>query len=896
MPDRWLSWCRRLAPESLRDAAFDPAAEDLLHQACLSRASQGTAARLASDAWLRIRLLGAALECRRLEAMAHTHSQSVLPMGRIGRGTMLRDIITSARRLWREPRFTVTAVLTLALGLGANLTVFTFVDAFLLAPLPVPDPSSLVRVYANDGEGGPDTVSYPNYRDGRDRTASAIDLATHAQTMALIGPPDATEVRPLELVSGNFFRVLRLAPQAGRLLSEADDTAELASPVAVISDRYWRSHFGARPDALQRPIFINGARFDVVGVAPVGFDGTFAAHRVDIWVPVTMQQYVRPRGLLLERRGWGWLSMIGRLQPGAGVSDAERALATAAADINRRFPVRPSDAPFGYLVRPVTAMTEDDRQNLAPVLLTSFAFTALLFLATCANLSSLMHARIAGRRKEYAIRQSLGAGRLRLMTEWMIECMLLALAGGAAALFVARLTAVGLGSIQLPLQLLGDLSFATSLQWRVVAYSLGVSLCGAFAFGLGGAWRAARQVPVEALKEEGGTTTVGRGSSRVRRALVALQVGVSVVLLMLASLLSTSLRRQEHASPGFETSSLGVLSVHLQRQRVPEAEWPALTDRALTVVRSVPGVAAADVGMRAPLEPGRDRMTIRVPGYDPAHTAKGLSIDFNQVGADYFKTLGILFAAGEPWDPRSATTAIVVNRTFAERYWGTSDAVGRTVLIGRTSASVAGVVADTAYYNVGETPRPFIFLPAHVQPPGGFVLHLRAAEGTDPRALVPIVAKSLSTADARLASFDVMAFDDFRQVPLFASRLLTMAAVAFGTVSLVLTVFGLFGVIASSVSSRTREIGVRLALGAAPDRVQRGVIGDALRLAAVGGTVGLGAGYLAAFQLQSWLFGVGPFNVGVTIGVVVMVAVVATLSAWIPARRASRIDPVTALR
>lgn len=345
-----------------------------------------------------------------------------------------------------------------------------------------------------------------------------------------------------------------------------------------------------------------------------------------------------------------------------------------------------------------------------------------------------------------------------------------------------------------------------------------------------------------------------------------------------------------------DASTVGLLSIHMQRQRVPANEWPALTERALTIAGAVPGVAAADIATRAPLEPGQDNVIIRVPGYDPKHDANGLKTDFTQVGPNYFQTLGIPFEAGGTWDPRAGAPTVVVNHTMAKRYWDGGNAVGRTVLIGRTPATVSGVVADTAYYNVGETPRPYIFLPAHVEPPGGFVLHLRAAPGVDPGALAALVAKSPASADARLAAFDVMSFDVLRQVPLFPSRLLTMAALSFGAVSVVLTVFGLFGVIAASVSARTREIGVRLALGAAPDRMQRSVIGEALTLAAVGGAGGLVAGYLAAYQLRAWLFDVAPFDLVVTVGVITMVALLATMSAWIPARRASRIDPVRALR
>ena len=895
MPERWVAWCRRLVPEPLRTDAFDPTAEDLLHAACLSRRPR-IAARVIDGARLRARVLLAALECRRLAAFTPPSSHQLPGWGPVRKGTMFRDLMTVTRRLRREPRFTAAVILTLALGLGANLTVFTFVDAYLIAPLPVPQPGELLRVSQDRDGGSADLASYPNYRDGRDASRAVIDLAAHTQTMALVGPPDAGEVRAIEVVSGNYFRVLRLVPQAGRLLTDADDLAELASPVVVISDGFWRSRLGARPDAIGSPLYINGARFDVVGVAPPGFNGTFAAHSVDVWAPITMQQHVRPRGLSIDRRSWGWLWMIGRLTPGHGPAEAERALTVAADGINRQFPPsRPADA-LAYVVQPVSALSVGDQARLTPVLLTAFAFTGLLFIATCANLAGLMHARVAARRKELAVRQSLGAGRLRLMWEWMVECTLLALGGGVAALVVARLTAQLLGAVELPRQLLGDLSFDTTLQWRVAVYTLGVSLLGAVLFGASSAWRAARQVPVDALKEEGGNSSGGRRSVRARRAMVTVQVGVSVVLLMLASLLTTSLRRQQQASPGFDTSVMGVLSVHLQRQRVPEGEWPALTQRALDAARAVPGVEAADLGLRAPLEQGEDVQTIRIPGYDPQHEADGLSIDFNQVGPRYFDTLGLPFESGGPWDPRNSAPTVVVNHTMAARYWPGTDPVGRTVLIGRTSATVSGVVADSAYYNVGESPRPFIYLPAHVQPPGGFVLHVRAARGTDPAALMAVVAKSLAGSDARLAPFDVMAFNELRQVPLFPTRLLTMAALVFGVVSVILTAVGLYGVIAASVSARTREIGVRLALGAQPDRVQRGIIAEALTLAAVGGSAGLVAGYLAAYQLRAWLFDVAPFDLAITVGVVATVAVLAMASAWVPARRAARVDPVRAMR
>jgi predicted permease len=875
----WVGWCRRLAPHHLREEAFDPSVSDLV---------------LASVPPLRfcLQVLLIALECRRLGATALAPAVQLSLTQRTLVTQQLRGVV---RRLWREPRFAVAVVLTLALGLGANLTVFTFVDAFLIAPLPVPNPDALVRV-GQDREDDVTITSYLNYRDGRDAARPVLDLAAHSETVALVGPPEAAEPRALELVSGNYFRVLGVAPQRGRLLSDADDSAELAHPVVVVSDRYWRSRLGGRPDVVGQSLILNGARFDIVGVAPSTFRGTYAARQIDLWAPVTMQQVARPRGLTLERRTWGWLFMIGRLTPGHTIADAERALAAAAEDITRRFPPSPGDGPFRFEVRPATALAEADRRRFEGPLVTTFAFTGLLFLATCANLAGLMHARLTARRRELAIRQSLGAGRTRLIAEWMTECLLLACAGGAAALVLARFTAIGLSRIDLPLEMMGSASFATTLQWRVVFYALGVSALGCVLFGVTSAWRASRQAPVDVLKSEGGAAAGGRQSARTRRVMVAFQVGVSVVLLLVASLLASSLHRQRVAPPGFAAADVGLMSIDLRRQRVPEGEWPVLTRRALDSVRTTAGVAHADIGFRAPLQPGEDQIVVRVPGYDPSHDAAGLSVDFNQVGPAYFDTLGIPFVAGHTWDDRAPTQAVVINKTMASRYWPDAKAVGKTVLIGRAPAIVSGVVADTLYYNVGESPRPYIYLPAHVQPPGSYVLHVRTTSYGDVQALVARVAQTLASADSRLAPFDVMSFDDLRQVPLFPIRMLTMAAVIFGGVSLLLTVVGVYGVIAASVSGRAREIGVRLALGAAPDRIQRGVIGEALVLAVAGGGVGLIAAYLTARELQAWLFEVQPFEPALSVAVMLLVAVIAALSAWMPARRASHVDPIIVLK
>ena len=896
MPDRWTSFCRACTPAPLRAAVFDPAVADLVQGACLRRGHRSWFVRLGARVALPLLVAWTVVQCRLLHARASSAPGYHRPGRQSGKGIMSRSFTVVIRRLWREPRFTAAVVLTLAVGLGANLTVFTFVDAYLLAPLSVPQSDALLRVGGDGGGGRSEMVSYPNFDDARTHSAAAIDLAAHTQTDALVGPPDAAQVRPVELVSGNYFRVLKLTPQIGRFIDDADDRTELAQPVVVIGDRYWHSRFGGRPGVIGESLVINGATFQVIGVAPAGFGGTYAARRMDLWTPITMQQVVRPRGLSITRRGWGWLAMIGRPAPGSTRGDAERALSQAAASIEEQFPGAGGTRPFGFVVEGVSALSNRDIEQLSPLLWTAFAFTGLLFLATCATMAGLMHSRLASRRRELAIRQSLGAGRIRMMSEWMLECLMLALCGGAAALVVARLTAGALATVDVPSSL-GGLSLATPLQWPVLAYTFGLSVVGAVVFGLGSGWKAGRQMPVQALKADGGMAVAGAGSARMWRTMVVVQVCASVVLLMVASLLASSLRKQSHADPGFDADAIGLFSVNLQRQRVPDAEWPALTSRLLDVARSVPGVESADVALRAPLESSGDSIGIQIPGYEMPEGQSIVSIDFTQVGPQYFSTLGIPFERGGPWEVREGQPpSVVVNHTMAERYWPGADPVGRSVRIGPVAGTVSGVVSDSAYYDLWAPPPAYLYLPAHVQPPGTMVVHLRAAAGVDPRALAHIVAKAIASADSRLAAYDVMSFSDLRQVPMFPSRMLAASAGVFGGVSLLLTVVGLYGVITASVGARTREIGVRLALGAAPDELRCRVIGDALKLAAVGGAIGLAVGYLAARQLQGWLVGVEPFEVQTVAGLIVVVTVVATASAWEPARRAARIDPVQALR
>ena len=350
--------------------------------------------------------------------------------------TWARDLRVAFRRIWHEPAFAMFAVATLALGIGANVAVFSFVNAYLVAPLDVPDSSRLVRVCGYTQASSCDVVSYPDYADLRDGTPD-LDLAAHIVTDVTVGPDETGESRFVELVTGNYFRLMQVNPIAGRVLDTRDDAPELAHPVVVLGEAYWRGRAGARADIVGQTILLNNAPYEVVGVVPASFHGTQSGTAADLWAPIAQQQQLRPRNQTLQARGWGWLRLIGRLAPQASLVKVQASLDRTAADLTQRFPSR--QAGVRYVASRATSLEEGERSTLVPYASMTLALTGLLLVVTCANLAGLMQSRAIGRRRDLAIRQSLGASRGRLLAEWLTECLTIAMMGGLVGLLVARI-------------------------------------------------------------------------------------------------------------------------------------------------------------------------------------------------------------------------------------------------------------------------------------------------------------------------------------------------------------------------------------------------------------------------------------------------------------------------
>jgi putative ABC transport system permease protein len=892
MPDRWIARCRRAVPAPLRGTCFDPSVADLQND-WASRPG-GPPGRLAR----RYAIARLAWQCRRLAPAASIalHESGSTRLSFVERTVMTVQVFRlAARRLLRQPAFTFAAVVTLALGIGANLAIFAFVQSVLLSPINAPEPDRLVRVAQGLDPGDTTPIlSWLNYTDARD-TVAAVDLAAHGPARAQVGATGQTEIRTVELVSGNYFSVLGQTALFGRLIAEGDNGAELANPVVVLSEAYWRARFAARPDVIGESLLINGAPLEIIGVAQAGFRGTFHAHASDLWTPIAMQQQVRPRGLTLESRNWGWLRWIGRLRGEATVEVAQAQLDAVAADLNRRFPTNPAAA-IGFIVRPASALADNDREVLSPVLTVVLAFTAVLFLVACSNLAGVMQARLLTRVREIAIRRALGAARPRALAEWAAECVLLAAGGGLAGALLARTAVAALSRLQPPAELVGDMAVIAVFDWRVGLAAVGLSAVAALAFGLLPALRVGRGGSASTLKDESGTTSGSRSAVRLRRTAVVAQLAFSGVLLISAALLGASLVNRQAFNPGFEPGELGLLAIDLERQRVSQGEWRRLADVALERTRRDPAVRAAELGWVVPLGFGEDVMGFRIPGHTPPEGSTSFSINFNIVGVDYFRALGVRLVEGAMWSGTGGgPVEVVINQTMARRFWPGRSAVGQEIqMLGTGPVRIAGVAADTSYYEIGEDPIPYLYLPAERRMPGRFVLHVRTAG--DPAPVIQQLRRGLEEADPRLAPHNVSTFETLRRAPLFPARLLVATAMAFGALAVLLAGIGLYGVMTLSVSQRTREIGVRMALGARPGQVIGGVFREALRLVAFGLGLAFPAGYLAAGALSGWLFGVSPFAPGLYAGVAVFLLAVACLAAWYPARRASRIDPVLALR
>lgn len=804
---------------------------------------------------------------------------------------LLQDVRYAIRGFAKAPGFVAVVLLTVGLGTGANATVFSFVNALLLRPVPgVSDPGSLVAVYTSDFSSGPyGDSSYPDYLSIKSEAQAFTSLAAYQQASpVLLRLGDTVErVRPAR-VSGEFFEVLRLRPIAGRLLGPAD-TNPAAAPAAVLAFDFWKRTFAADPSAVGSSVVINGQAISIVGVLPERFDGLELGSRIDIWMPLA------PDG---ESRDSRFLSIVGRLRPGVTLREAQTQvtaiaarLATAYPETNRGILGHP-DQPRPMVVLRQTRLHPAFREREAGTIATiMMAAVALVLLIACANIASLLLSRATARAREIAIRRALGAGRKRLIVQMLTESMLLGAAGAALGLLFALWTADALPSFFTPEQ---ARLLDASVDGHVLTYTLALAFAASLLFGAAPALVALRPTAAAALRGDAGRIGDSRGGSHLRNALVVVQVALAMVLLVSAALLVRSVANALTGDLGFDTRNAVVANVELA-PALPADRGMAYFSEALGRVRAIPGVTSAAVAELAPLG-GGGRRGFRMQGYT-RRQGEDTEFPFNSVDADYFATMRIPVIAGRVFDEHDTAVSLrvaVVNETLARRYFG-GNPVGRYLTdSGNHVLTIIGVVKSGKYRSVQEPDVPYVYYPlAQSYTPRVVIL---AATAGDPRPLTDTIRRGLADLNRDAAIYRVTTLSGHLSEALAGDRLTAALVGSCGALALVLALVGIYGVVSCAVGRRSREIGIRVALGARPSQVLRLVLGDGLRVIGVGTALGVAIAAGATRLLESLLFGIAPSDTTTFVIVPATLVVIALMAALLPAKRSLALDPVAVLR
>lgn len=809
--------------------------------------------------------------------------------------TLISDLRYAIRSLLKSPGLTTAAVLSLGLGIGANTTIFSWVQAVLLRPIPgASDPGSLVIAAMENREGQSRSWSYPNFKDLHDRSTLVEYVGQDDQTLSIA--VDATAERAWGgLVTGNFFEVMGVRAAAGRVFTRQDDVTPGGHPVVVLSHAYWQRRFAGDPAVVGKQLTVNNVPMTVIGVAQEGFLGSFLGVSTAAWLPMMMQREVMG-GDRLNARGNGWMQSIGRLKPGVSRAQAQAEAASVMAQLEREFPnsndgrrlrlVETWAAPFGA----ATA--------LAPVLAVLSVLVVLVLVIACANVANLLLSKAVGRRREVAVRLSLGASRWRLVRQLLTESMALAAIAGALGVAMAYWTMDLIMAFVPPIDIPIDLGLR--MDETTLGFALGISVVTGVLFGLAPALQASKPETIHALKEEGNRGSGGRTGQRLRNTLVVAQVAVCLVLLVGAMLFLRSFREAKTLSPGFETAHAATASVDLFPSGYVGERSHDFQRRAIAAVEALPGVTSAAFTNRIPMViGGNNSMGIGVEGYVPRANEE-VVINYTVVGPKYFETLRIPLRAGREFGPLDTPTSpgvIVINESMARRYWPEGTALGGRIRMGETLIEVVGIAADTKYGSLTERPLPQLFYPLSQR--NGSTLRMIARTSGDPAALVGGMRDALRGLDPNLPVYDSRTLREHMQGALFVQRMAADLLGAMGVLALLLAAIGLYGVIAYAVNQRTQEMGIRLALGASPGSLLGMIVGQGMKLTGIGLAIGLLLA-LGAFgsigAMRSMLPGISPLDPVTFVAVPVVLAAIALVASWIPARRAGRVDPLVALR
>jgi predicted permease len=812
--------------------------------------------------------------------------------------TLWQDLRYGLRMMWKSPGFTLVAVLALALGIGANSTIFSFINGLLLRPIVgVRAPERLVAVYTSDYSSGLyGGSSYPDYVDFRNQADAFDGLAAYDETMLIMAGGDETERLRGAYVTGNYFDVLGVGARAGRMLTPANDEKPGAHPVVVISANLWQRRFGADPSVVGQTITLGSRPYTIIGVAAADFHGLRMGTPPEFWLPMMMDSVD-----MLNGRGNRGLGITGRLKAGITLAQASAQIAGIGARLAHSYP----ETNLGTLERPheprpVTVTHEariepDGQKNVWVMSGLLMSAVGLVLLIACANVANLLLARAAARRREIAIRLALGAGRWRLVRQLLTESVLLAGLGGTVGLLLVLWAVDAIPTFFPPSEAAGlDLS----LDWRVLAFTCAVALLTGIVFGLVPALQATRPELTAALKDDMAGAGYSLRRFSLRSALVVAQLALSLVLLIGAGLFMRSLRRAVSFDPGFAAQNMLLASLETSGTGLAKAQGQAFYQQTLERVGSLPGVRAVTLTSIIPISGGGQRRNINIVGYEPQPN-EDTETNTNVVGPNYFTTMDIAIVRGRAFnaqDTEGAPPVIMVNEEFARRYFSGQDAVGKRL---RWNADepymeIVGVARNAKYRSLREQTLPFIYIPLAQEYQRGMTLLVRT--GDDPAALVAAVRGVVHALNKNVPIFAVKTMTEQISAALAADRMIAVLLSVFGGAALLLATVGIYAVVAYSVAQRTHEIGVRMALGAEPRDIARLIVGQGLILILFGAGVGLALAFALTRVLTSLLFGMSATDPLTFAGVALLLVFIALVACYIPACRATKVDPMVALR
>ena len=809
---------------------------------------------------------------------------------------MFQDIRFGLRQAILKPGLVVAAVVCLAFGTGANILVFGLINAVVLRPVPgVAEPEQLAVIMNRTHDDGYDLASYPDYLDHKKNNHSFSDLLAYRAMHVSLSGDGFTERIQGAIASGNYFSVLGVGTAIGRPFLVEEVQTPGAHPVAVISYGLWQRRFGADPAIIGKTVKVNGHSFTIVGVAQTGFTGTETGEIFDIWFPTAMHAEVMPQsGDRLRSRDQRRLLMIGRLKTAVTIEQAQKEVDVTAAQLRQAYPKEHAGI-TSMLVSPHIGLGPIDYPTVSRFLSTVLAVVGLVLLIACANVANLLLVRASGRRKEIAIRLALGASRLRIVRQFLTESMLLTVAGTGLGLLIPLLGRDWLLALFPPLNP-GALNFSPDL--RVIGFAVLISLATTLVFGLLPALQASRSDIAPDLRDT--VPPSGNFRWRLSSVFVTAQIAITLTLLICAGLLVRTLQRFYLVDPGFETESVLALSLDLKSQGYTEARGLQLYRQLIEQTAALPAVETAALASVMPLGWGSPSQAVFIEGHPSPSKDSPLVADYNIVTPGWFQTMSIALNAGRDFsdfDTAEAPGVVIINEAMADRFWPDREPVGLRFETGgnqRRTVEIIGVARNTKHRTLEEEPRPLMYLPVLQQYESRMILHVRSAG--DPLKLVDPIRLEVQRLDSSLPLFEIKTLAQRLSESIWPTRTMSKLVVIFGSLALLLAVVGLYGVVSYTVSQRTREIGIRIALGARRGDVLKLIIGQGMTLV----SVGIGLGFLSAFAvtrlLRGFLYGIGATDPLTFVVVTSVLGLSALLSCLLPARQATRVDPMIAIR